>query len=221
MEILPPYTHIINRKLKHTYLSLGEHGNLIVKSPALSVQSIEKILLKRLQWIQNAQKCFHEKKGRYSTFSQKNQLYFLGIEYPLELVASNKTQLTFNQDKFILYYQIYDTTIFRKHINNFYRKEAIQYILPLVKQWAETMQCLPVKVSFRKTKRQWGSCSGKDYLSFNTMIMKTPKDAIIYVVIHELAHIKYKHHQKDFWDFVSSHMPNYKEKQVMLNQYVP
>ncbi|RCT49902.1 M48 family peptidase, partial [Ureaplasma urealyticum] len=34
------------------------------------------------------------------------------------------------------------------------------------------------------------------------------QEIIQYVVIHELAHIKYQHHQNSFWDFVLKYCKN-------------
>ena len=41
--------------------------------------------------------------------------------------------------------------------------------------------------------------------------MKFPIEVMEYVIIHELAHIKHKITQKDFWNLVEVYCPNYKE----------
>ena len=61
-------------------------------------------------------------------------------------------------------------------------------------------------------KSKWGSCSVKNSLIFNYYLAKLPEDIIEYVVVHELAHIKHKNHQKEFWDLVSKFIPDYKER---------
>jgi predicted metal-dependent hydrolase len=81
------------------------------------------------------------------------------------------------------------------------------------------MQLFPEAIRFRKTKRQWGSCSGKNVLSFNTMLMKLPEEVIAYVVVHELAHIAHKHHQRSFWKLVGQHMPDYEAHIAELHTY--
>ena len=35
-----------------------------------------------------------------------------------------------------------------------------------------------------------------------------------YVVIHELSHLKYMNHSKDFWNMVGKYMPDYKIEMV-------
>ena len=82
MQILPRYTHIVNTKLKHTYLSFDEEANLVIKSPKVSHQYIEQLILKKSLWINRSQKKILEKKGKTSSFKE---IYFQGHSYPLIL----------------------------------------------------------------------------------------------------------------------------------------
>lgn len=51
------------------------------------------------------------------------------------------------------------------------------------------------------------------------MMMKLPQDIIEYIVVHELAHIVHKHHQKSFWSLVEKHLPDYKQRIAVLKHY--
>jgi len=221
MSLLPQYIHIVNPKLKHIYLSFDNGGNLIIKSPKVSQQQIEKLLLKKASWIQNSRIKLEQKKGKALNFSSSMELYFMGEAYPLVLVRYEKkrVKLTFEEEQFTLYYSVYDESLFQTHIDRFYKKEAQAYVPPLVSHWAEQMSLSPKDIRFRKTKRQWGSCSGKNVLSFNTMVMKLPKDVIQYIIVHELAHIRHKHHQKVFWQLVESYLPDCKTQIAELKNY--
>mgnify|MGYP002650857362 CR=1 FL=1 len=42
------------------------------------------------------------------------------------------------------------------------------------------------------------------------------QEAVDYVVVHELAHIRHHNHSKDFYSFVSEFMPDYKEREKLL-----
>jgi predicted metal-dependent hydrolase len=221
MGLLPQYIHIINPKLKHIYLTFDEEGNLIIKSPKISQTHIEQLLLKKASWITNSRKKFKSKKGKTIDFSKASELYFLGEPHPVKLIPHEKqrSKLVFNGDTFTIYYNTYNETIFHRHIDHFYKEESKKYIPKVVAQWAKTMQVRANKISFRKTKRQWGSCSAKNDLSFNTMMMKLPLDVIQYIVIHELAHIKHKHHQKAFWACVAQYLPEYKTQVKKLKNF--
>ena len=60
-------------------------------------------------------------------------------------------------------------------------------------------------------KRAWGNCNTKKDIHLNTNLIKYSKQAIEYVCLHEICHLKYMNHSKVFWKMVESYMPNYKE----------
>ena len=221
MNLLPRYTHIVNPKLKHTYLSFDNEGNLVIKSPKVSQHYLEQMLLKKSDWINRSREKLLQKKGKALNFSQQTELYYQGQSYPLRLIEQTKkrTTLIFDQEVFLLYYHQYNEVLFQKHVDNFYKEEAKQFVPLLVEKWSGQMALVPTNIRFRKTKRQWGSCSGKNILSFNTMMMKLPQDVIQYIIVHELAHIKHKHHQKSFWKLVETYIPDYKQHVTELKKY--
>lgn len=66
------------------------------------------------------------------------------------------------------------------------------------------------EVKYRKMKSRWGSCSSAKVLTFNTELIKTKKELIDYVVVHELAHLKHMNHSRAFHSFVDRYLPNSK-----------
>jgi len=221
MHILPLYKHIVNNRLRHTYLSFDDEGNLIIKSPKVSQKYIEKLLLKKSSWINSSKEKILQKKGRAVDFSKKSELYFYGKAYTLVLQrwTKKRSKLVFEDTQFILYYSSYDEVAFQRHIDHFYKEKAKELIPAILSTCSSAMNLKYNKVSFRKTKRQWGSCSGKNDLSFNSMMVKLPKDIIEYIIVHELAHIRHKHHQKSFWSLVERHLSDYKERITLLKHY--
>ena len=221
MSILPVYTHIVNKRLKHTYLSFDDEGNLVIKSPKVSSAYIEALLLKKSAWIRRSQEKLLQKKGKLPAFSEESRLYYKGHAYPLVMKQHEKKRciLHFDTECFTLSYARYDERLFRKQIDAFYRAEAKEEIPVLLEKWSAIMKLTYNQLSFRKAKRQWGSCSGKNNLSFNTMVMKLPPEVIEYIVVHELAHITHKHHQKAFWDCVAYYLPDYKARVALLKTF--
>jgi len=55
------------------------------------------------------------------------------------------------------------------------------------------------KVTFRKMKTRWGSCSHVNNISLNKMIYILPPELQDYIILHELLHTKIKNHGKEFW----------------------
>lgn len=221
MSLLPQYTHVVNPKLKHIYLTFDDEGNLVIKSPKVPQRKIEQLLLKKASWINNSREKIQQKKGKALDFSKEPECYYLGERYLLTLIQHSKkrVKLHFDGEKLTLFYHTYDEKLFHTHLDRFYKNEAHEQIPSHVAFWAEEMNLTPTDIRFRKTKRQWGSCSGKNVLSFNTMLMKLPLDVIQYIIVHELAHIRHKHHQKEFWQLVETYLPDYKRRIKELKNY--
>jgi len=221
--LLPEYIHIVNPKLKYIYLSFDTQGRLVIKSPKVSQREIEKVLLKKAAWISKSRQKLLGKKGKPLQFIGDETLYFLGDSYPVHYEQWNKKKSTLHFDEhqgFTLSYFEFDAGRFEALVNRFYKDEAQQMIPELVQHYADTMQLIPSKVSFRKARSRWGSCSTTNAISFNYYMMKLPMAVIEYIIVHELAHIRHKHHQKAFWDLVSLYLPDYKRQQNELKSYL-
>ena len=95
-------------------------------------------------------------------------------------------------------------------------KEAKATIPTRVKEIAETMGVTYEKLSFRKQKTRWGSCTSKGNISLNCLLVKVPEEVRDYVIIHELAHRKHLNHSKAFWALVEKYDPKYRTHRAWL-----
>ncbi len=85
-----------------------------------------------------------------------------------------------------------------------------------VEKYAVLMGVTPTGVKITSAQKRFGSCSGKNSLCFSWRLMRYPEAAIDYVVVHELAHIRHKNHGKQFYGFVESVLPDYREREKLL-----
>lgn len=60
--------------------------------------------------------------------------------------------------------------------------------------YSEQMGLCPAAVTITGAKKRFGSCSASNRLCFAWRLMRYPEAAVDYVVVHELAHIRYKNH---------------------------
>lgn len=97
-----------------------------------------------------------------------------------------------------------------------YRKRAAEILPPLVERYAAVMGVRPTGVRITGAKTRFGSCSGKNAICFSWRLMQYPMEAIEYVVVHELAHIRYHNHSAAFYRFVRSILPDYQTRAALL-----
>ena len=86
-------------------------------------------------------------------------------------------------------------------------------------KWSKIMNLLPEYIGFKKSNTKWGSCSERNRLTFNPEVIKLSSSLIEYVVVHELAHIAYKNHSKEFWSEVRKYMSDYTSKEEVLKVF--
>ncbi len=72
----------------------------------------------------------------------------------------------------------------------------------------------PVRITSARTR--YGSCSPQNRISYSCFLMANDADAIDYVVVHELAHIRNKNHSRAFWAEVGSVLPDWKQRRKKL-----
>lgn len=87
-----------------------------------------------------------------------------------------------------------------------------------VAHYSRIMGVTPTGITITDARKRFGSCSGKNRLSFAWRLMQYPEEAIDYVVVHELAHIRYKNHGPDFYRFIASVLSDYKERIQLLKR---
>ncbi|MBH0294922.1 M48 family metallopeptidase [Helicobacter pylori] len=96
-------------------------------------------------------------------------------------------------------------------------KTYLEQKLPLS---AQKMQTSYTGFNIRNNAKVLGSCSYHNRLSFALLLVCAPKEAIDYVIIHELAHTIHKNHSQNFWRCVQIFCPNYRTLREHLKQRV-
>lgn len=95
---------------------------------------------------------------------------------------------------------------------------AKDYIPGRVARFAPLMGVDYAKITIRRQRGRWGSCSAKGNLSFNCLLMLTPPAVLDSVVVHELCHRKVMDHSPRFYALLNQVMPNYQDQHRWLRQ---
>ena len=98
----------------------------------------------------------------------------------------------------------------RDAVIKFYRKQAKVDLPARAQQLSLKLGLKFTGLRIKNQKTRWGSCSAKGNINLNLRLLMAPDDAVDYVIIHELCHLKILNHSAAFWNLVESHCPDYR-----------
>lgn len=209
-------------KLKNTYLNVDTDGVVVKTNDTTTIEEISKMVKNKSAWISKKLDIF-KSIAVNTDISTGSRLYYMGKSYYVNMIKDDTAEtitINFTHSKFHITTPLkYTDTELNNAIENFYKQKAIDKIIPLTKKWAKSMSVAPEHISFRYSKNRWGSCSSTNRISFNYHLVKLSSSLIEYVVIHELAHITYQNHSKDFWKLVYKHLSDYKVKEDKIRVF--
>lgn len=111
-----------------------------------------------------------------------------------------------------------------KQFERWWQKQSKSYYLSVIDRFYPIIGKHGINkpaIQVRKMKTLWGSCSRKhNKINLNYYLYKATPPCIDYVVLHELAHFLYPNHNKDFYDFLTVHMPDWKERKRILDHEI-
>lgn len=74
------------------------------------------------------------------------------------------------------------------------------------------------RLSVRSQKTRWGSCSSAGHISLNDRLLFLSRETVMYVMIHELCHLRHMNHSRSFWQLVAKYCPDYEQHETVLDR---
>ncbi|SJZ82649.1 M48 family metallopeptidase [Selenihalanaerobacter shriftii] len=217
---------VIKSSRKTIGFEVNPEKGVLIRSPKnLSSHQIKEMVKKKAGWILEKQEKLNEVKSKPvpKEFMSGEKLPYLGRRYRLKVTTKDiqGVSLRLYQGKFQIEVSNKITKedrreLIHQEVINWYKKHAATKLEERVNKYKKQVGKEPAKIKIKEQKKRWGSCSSLGNLNFNWKIIMAPMSVVDYIVVHELAHLKYPNHSKDFWDLVGTIIPNYKEKQEWL-----
>jgi hypothetical protein len=139
---------------------------------------------------------------------------YLGRSYRLKLVTDQDEPLLLKDGYFCL--RVDQKKDGPAAFRAFYRTKAVTRIGDRVAYYQDKMGVMPKSVRVLDLKNRWASCSADGHLNFHWKCMMAPTTILDYIVVHELAHLRYPNHTAAFWNEVDKVMPGYRERKEWL-----
>ena len=219
--------YIDKDKRKNLYIQIKD-GNLIIKAPVkTSNEYILKFVNEKKDWILKNVKKFKDNAKRNINYKDLDNIYVLGKRYTLKILRQDtKRSKVYLDNKSESLYVIIPNEISKFDeqdnvkllIDRYYRNIAKEEVFSAMEDIIYKTKLKPEKITIKNLSATWGICSSKKNISINQNLMMYSRKAIEYVCLHEICHLKYMNHSKEFWDMVEHYMPDYKMAKKELKE---
>lgn len=221
------------RKRKSISVRIKDDGSILVSAPKwITIKYIEEFLISRFDWIVNKSR---ESKKRsieaMKDYSDGAVIHSMGEDYLLKIVIAKDAKrytLKKSDDYLIVTGPDYSQDTVKELIARWNKKrlrayiiQRVEYYKPYIASFGLSKGIVPTditKISIKNVKSRWGSCSNKGSLNFSSKLALAPLSLTDYVIVHEMCHLLYMNHSKDFWEAVTYIIPDQNTRRKQLRE---
>lgn len=140
---------------------------------------------------------------------------YLGRNYRLQLVDQQSVPLLLKEGYFCL--RRADKEKAQEIFKEFYRSKGVPRITKRVRYFQSRMGVETGQIRVMELQHRWASCSvATGDLNVHWKCLMAPLSILDYIIVHELAHLKFDTHSDAFWNEVDKMLPDYRERKAWL-----
>ena len=212
---------ITKKKIKNFIIRIYPDLRIAVSVPLhVSNKDVENFIQSKKKWIETTLekvKITQENKNNL----KENAIKILGKNIEKKIIESDLERIRLTDTSIYVYSKNIDNAEIEKKLFE-WKFEKLKVILE--KYLEKYTKLLNTNINYYQIKKlssAWGIYHKKEnYISFNSDLIEKDIECIEYVVLHELCHIFYMNHQKDFWALVEKYMPDYKVRRKKLKTFI-
>ena len=140
---------------------------------------------------------------------------YLGKNYCLEFVENQRTHLLLKDGKFLMSTNVDNP---RQAFINLYKKQAKVKIKERFEHFKSLLNLKPSGIEVRDIQNRWGSCTPKREIFYHWKCIMAPPKVLDYLIVHELVHLEYPNHSREFWNKVGILLPDYENSKEWLTE---
>ena len=207
--------NLIYRKRKTMSIEVEPNGEVNVIAPLGSnEEDILQRVKSRASWIvakQYESKFIKDVKVDREAVSGESYMY-LGRNYSLDIILDeslDSIDVKLFRGRFVVKTYTKNEEVIKKAMENWYREKTLSKVKERVNYYKNYFKDEVKDIKVKEQKKRWASCTAKNELLFNWRCVMAPSNILDYIVVHEMCHMEFKNHSKDFWNRVCSVMPDY------------
>jgi len=207
-------------------ICISPEKRVIVRAPyRASIRSIGQLVQKKSGWIKKHIDHYSKFKrlNKDKKYTDGENFLFMGKENILRISYSPESYVNHYDNTIEVGTSIKDISKVRILLERWYSQKARE-VFPvrmeeILKKYRD-YYFSPSKLAVKTLKSRWGSCTSKGNITLSSELIKLDEIYIEYVIIHELCHLKYHNHGKEFYKLLGELIPDYKAIRKELRKYI-
>ena len=212
------------KKMKQVRLKVFPSGEIKLSAPIGTPDSwIQEHLISKTPWIEEKLDLFVQTRAveKEEHFISGASTRILGRQLTIQVHEAKRKQISREDGVLHIYTTEMDQEKIDKQVNNWWQHTSRRHYQDIVDRLYPIIEKHGIEkpsVCVKKMSTLWGSCSRKKQkVNLNYYLYKASVPCVEYVILHELAHFLYPYHNKDFYDFITIHMPDWQERKKQLD----
>lgn len=215
---------IVRKDIKNLHVGVyPPNGRVRVATPLrLSDDAVRLAIVTRIGWIRRQQRSFaqQERQSRREIVSGETH-YVWGRRYRLEVVevpGKSSVRVRANRKLELLVPPGADRESRERYLLHWYRALMRERLPQLLALWEPRVGASLREWAIRRMKTRWGSCNEEaGRILFNLELVKKPQECLEFIVVHELVHLRERHHNEAFRAHMDRLLPNWRTVRDTLN----
>lgn len=215
---------IVRKDIKNLHLGVyPPNGRVRVAAPLrVSDEAVRLAVIGKLGWIKRQRAKFKDQARQSDREMVSGEShYFLGRRYRLRVVRQGGPNRVILRGRRTLELQVrgeYSAKEREQVLLRWYRARLRELVPPLLAKWETILGVRAAAFGIRKMKTKWGACSLEARrIWLNLELAKKPEECLEYIIVHELAHLKERHHSDGFIEMLDR-LPSWRRLRKVLNE---
>lgn len=216
---------VVRKDIKNIHLAVyPPTGRVRIAAPhRVNDDAVRLFAIGKLSWIKRNQKKFAGQERQLPReYKTRESHYYQGKRYLLRVIETDtKQRVVLRSKTYIDMHVRKETSIAKRHelMNEWYREQLKNQIPDLLIKWEKKIGVKANDWGVKLMKTKWGSCNiERKRIWLNLELAKKPVQCFEYILMHELVHLKERHHNERFMAYMEKYLPHWKQLKTELNR---
>jgi len=216
---------VVRKDIKNLHVGVyPPDGHVRVAAPLrLDDEAVRLAVVSRLGWIKRQRASFAAQERQSARELVNGESHYLwGQRYLLDVVEEDAPPRVTIHSATRLVLRVRpgsDIAARQRVLLAWYRAQLKEAVPSLIAQWEPALGVTVAGWGVRRMKTRWGSCNpdaGRIWL--NLELAKKPPRCLEYIVVHEMVHLRERHHNARFVALMDEALPQWRLLRDALNQ---